>query len=39
MKKIIDIILEFKKSHSEKKWYGEKKLYNMLKMSRKSREK
>ena len=29
MKKIIDIILEFKKSHSEKKWYGEKKLYNM----------
>ena len=30
MKKIIDIILEFKKSHSEKKWYGEKKLYNML---------
>ena len=30
MKKIIDSILEFKKSHSEKKWYGEKKLYNML---------
>lgn len=24
MKKIIDIILELKKSHSEKKWYGEK---------------
>lgn len=30
MSKIIDIILEFKEKHSERVWYGEKKLINMV---------